>query len=250
LEADGAHLLTYREVGELLGVGERAALNWVKERAIPVTPGRPARVALADVVACAEATGRSLPGLAADTPEALRKRSEAFGSASEVTGSGPEDFRSGEPIEAAYQVAGDAAPGAVLVPLQTMVEELRGLADQLAALAARNEGLALEVGQLRERVASYQTQLGAKDETIAVQAAGLAELRAAQEATIAAKDQAIAELRHRLDVAEAEALAARARPSPATPAAPDHEEEPATLEDSAPPPRLWGRLGRWWRGEG
>ncbi len=34
-----------------------------------------------------------------------------------------------EPIEAAYRVAGEVAAEVALVPLATMVEELRGLAD-------------------------------------------------------------------------------------------------------------------------
>lgn len=55
-----------------------------------------------------------------------------------------------------------------------MVEELRGLAGQIADLARRNEALAMEVGTLRERAAGHAAQV------------------AATEATIATKDQAFA----------------------------------------------------------
>lgn len=71
------------------------------------------------------------------------------------------------------------------MPLATMVEELRGLADQLAELARRNEGLALEVGTLRERQAGHEVLLAAKDETIA-------ELRRRAEAVEAERDRLIA----------------------------------------------------------
>jgi hypothetical protein len=64
-----------------------------------------------------------------------------------------------------------------LVPLATMVAALRGLAE-------RNEGLASEVGQLRERTGSRAAIFVAKDETIA-------------------------ELRRRAEAAEAELTAAR-----------------------------------------
>jgi uncharacterized membrane protein len=103
-----------------------------------------------------------------------------------------------------------------------MVEELRGLADQLTDLARRNEGLALEVGQLRERVVGYEGQLAAKDETLA-------------------------DLRRRAEAAEAERDALRA--AQAAPPPPSEAEVPAvgaiTPEASA---GRWERLGRWWRG--
>src|SRR4051794_9641823 len=83
--------------------------------------------------------------------------------APETTGISP------EPIEAAYRVTGEEPAEVALVPLATMVEELRGLVDQLAELARRNEGLALEVGTLRERVAGHEGQLAAKDEAIEAQ---------------------------------------------------------------------------------
>ena len=206
----GGRLLTYREVGQLLGVGERAALNWVREQDLPVTPGRPAKVTLADVVARAEALGRPLPGLLARDSEDFgtpdRKSSEDFGTTS-------------KPIEAAYQVAGEAPPVA-LVPLATMVEELRGLADQLAELARRNEGLALEVGTLRERVAGHEGRIAAKEETIAElrRRAELAEATGAAHEPVVAElrqrvgeqDRTLAEVAHRADLAEREAATLRA----------------------------------------
>jgi chromosome segregation ATPase len=168
----------------------------------------------------------------------------------------------GEPIEAAYQVAGDAQPSAVLVPLQTMVEELRGLADQLAELARRNEGLALEVGTLRERVAGHEGQLAAKDETIAElrRQAGLAEaIEALHEPVVAElrhrvaeRDRALAEVQRRADVAEQEAVALRARLSPPVVAQDATAGADSTTEASAPlapAAGRWARLGRWWRGE-
>jgi len=90
----------------------------------------------------------------------------------------PDDRDPAEPIEAAYRVAGEAAAEVALVPLATMVEELRGLADQLADLGRRNEGLALEVGTLRERQVGQERQLAAKDETIAAKDETITDLRA------------------------------------------------------------------------
>ncbi len=87
-------------------------------------------------------------------------------------------------------MAGEAAEVA-LVPLATMVEELRGLANQLNDIARRNEALALKVGQLRERQAGQQSQLLAKDQALA------------------AKEETITELRRRAEVAEAALLRRR-----------------------------------------
>ena len=130
-----------------------------------------------------------------------------------VGGAGPDQA---EPIEAAYQVAGTPPPVA-LVPLQTMVEELRGLADQLARLAERNEGLALEVGQLRGRVAGHATELAARDQTLWAKEETIAELRQQlaaierhRDPIIAAKDELIAELRRRDAAAEVETGQSRA----------------------------------------
>jgi hypothetical protein len=234
-EAPEGRWLTYRELGHLLGVGERAALNWVREHNIPVAPGRPARVALALVVAQATALNRPLAPLP-NTPE---EASEALPRSSEVNGS------ASEPIEASYHVIGDPPHGGPLVPLATMVEELRGLADQLAELARRNEGLALEVGGLRATVAGHAGQVAAKD------------------AALAAKDETIAELRRRAEAAEAalalhldqpgpdeehasSASAAHIRFEMAGPILQPLHDAPAR---TAEPTGRWAALRRWWRGE-
>jgi len=236
-EADSDPLLTYRQVGRLLGVGERAALNWVREHNVPITAGRPARVRRSDIIALAAALDRPL----ADTSEALPHDSEEFRRRTLPTS---EASGSAEPIEAAYRVAGEAAAEVALVPLVTMVAELRGLADQLAELARRNEAFALEVGQLRERQVGHEGQLVAKDETIATQRAALATKDQALEATTAAKDSTIVELRRRAEQAEAERdRLAAAQGAPAGPGA-----QEATAEAQADVPGVWAWLRRWWRG--
>jgi regulator of replication initiation timing len=137
-----------------------------------------------------------------------------------------------EPIEAAYRVAGGAAAEVALVPLATMVEELRGLADQLAELARRNESLALEVGTLRERQAGQEMQIAARDQTISTQAEAMASQAAV-----------IAELRRRAETAEAE----RDRLAAAQ-AAPDAPGATETLTPDnphlGPAAGLWARVRR------
>jgi len=190
------------EVAELIGMSERSARDWIKRHALPLNDARPLRVeerAVREQLAREHRTPRRLPEVPGAAPGG---KPEAFGGI-------------GEPIEAAYRVAGEAATEVALVPLATMVEELRGLADQLAELARRNEALALEVGQLRERQVGHEGQLGAKDETIATQRAALA-----------TNDQALAELRRRAETAEAERdglTAAQPAPEGATPDTPSPE---------------------------
>ena len=79
-----------------------------------------------------------------------------------------------EPIEARFRT--DEPPQVALVPLHTMVEELRGLANELGEMARRNEALAVEVGTLRERTAAQQ-------ETIAELRAQLEQRTASVDAT-------------------------------------------------------------------
>ena len=106
--------------------------------------------------------------------------------APEDSGSSPEAPGSqSEPIEAHFRVEGE--PPAALVPLARVTELTAGLVERIADLAGRNEALALEVGQLRERTAGQGTQLAAKDETIAAQREALAELRRHAEAAEAAR---------------------------------------------------------------
>ena len=205
MEAPGGRRLTVTEVGRLLGTSERSAREWVKRHSLPQTESRPVRVAEREVLDHMIREGRiprrlseALGGVSGGTAEDFGGRAEVPGAAS-------------EPIEAAYQVAGDAAPMA-LVPLATMVEELRGLADQLADLARRNEGLALEIGQLRERGVGHEARLAAKD------------------AALGAKDETIAELRRRAEAAERERDESRAQASPAPPS-----EAPTILVMTEPP---------------
>jgi len=153
-EAPGGRWLTVAEVAELIGMSERSARDWIKRHALPLNDARPLRVeerAVREQLAHEHRTLRSPPEAAGEVPGG---KPEAFGGAT-------------EPIEAAYRVAGEAVAEVALVPLATMVEELRGLADQLNDMARRNEALALEVGQLRERQGGQAAQLTAKDETIA-----------------------------------------------------------------------------------
>ena len=185
-EAPGGRWLTVAEVAELIGMSERSARDWIKRHGLPPNDARPLRV-----------EERAVREQLAHEHRTLRRPPEVPG---EVSGGKPEAFGGAtEPIEAAYRVAGEAVAEVALVPLATMVEELRGLADQLAELARRNESLALEVGTLRERQAGHEGQLVAK------------------ETAVAAKDETIAELRHRAEAAEAE-LARR------------HEEEARAAE--------------------
>lgn len=139
-ETTGTRWLPIAEVEALIGKRERNARYWLERHNIPVWGERPKvwseRAIFIELAALGQA-GRKPPAHAPERPPEYPP---------EATGT------STEPIEAAYRVAGEEPPVA-LVPLATMVEELRGLADQLADLARRNEGLALEVGQLRERTA-------------------------------------------------------------------------------------------------
>ena len=139
------------EVATLLCLSERAARDWVKRHDLPLRGTRPVRVAEDAVLVAMEAEARE----PRNSPEASRA----------TPGSSPEAPGSTEPIEATYRVAREGAAVA-LVPLATMVEELRGLAAQLNDMARRNEALALEVGQLRERQGGQAAQLTAQGETI------------------------------------------------------------------------------------
>jgi hypothetical protein len=223
-EAPGGRWLTVAEVAELIGMSERSARDWIKRHALPLNDARPLRV-----------EERAVREQLAHEHRTLRRPPEVPG---EVPGGKPEAFGGAtEPIEAAYRVIGESAVEVALVPLATMVEELRGLADQLAELARRNETLALEVGTLRERQAGHEGQLGAKDETIATQRAALA----TKDQALAADTLAIAELRRRAEQAAAE----RDRLAAAQ-AAQDGAGATETVEES--PAGVWSRLGRWWRG--
>jgi hypothetical protein len=64
-----------------------------------------------------------------------------------------------EPIEARFRMA-DASESVALVPLPAFLDQVNTLTARLDAMAQRNETLALEVGQLRERTTQQATILG------------------------------------------------------------------------------------------
>jgi len=209
-------------VAALLAVSVRSVRRYAEEgRLAPVRIGRNVRYHLADVerlIEAGSAPGGSDTGQrkyrTTDMPIGGLKRSQTDMAAVSAT----------DPIEAAYRVAGEATAEVALVPLATMVEELRGLADQLNDMARRNEALAMEVGQLRERRDTQQEQLVAKYQVIAAQ------------------EETIAELRRRAEVAEAEGdrltAAQAAQGSPGAPETLSMEQEAAL--------GVWGRLRRWY----
>ena len=122
----------------------------------------------------------------------------------------------GEPIEATFRTSDEPA---ALVPLAPMLDQLRGLGEQLTALAGRNEALALEAGQLRERT----TQ----------QAETIAELRRRAAAAEEERDAP------RLQLAEASVppvVVVAAQEAP--------EEAPATIPAPTTARGLWPRLRR------
>jgi len=152
--------------------------------------------------------------------------------ATRLTGSPVQPADQDEPIEAAYRVAGEAVAEVALVPLATMVEELRGLADQLAELARRNEGLALEVGTLRERQAGHEVERLAHAGEIAM-----------REQTISIQAEAITELRRRAELAEAERD--RLAAAQAAPDAPGTSETPTPDNPSGTSSAgFWARVRR------
>ncbi len=214
---DEERWLTYREIGHLLGVGDRAALNWVKEHDLPIAPGRPARVAYSAVVAKAEQLRRPLAPL----PNYSEVGNGPLRNNSEASGSGSGDFGSdSEPIEATFTSI-DEGSAIALVPLTTVADQLQAFADRLAELAQRNEGLALEVGQLRERTAGQVERLAEHQETIA-------------------------ELRRRAEVAERERDALRRLAVPQPPSeAPSNPAPVDTPGAEKPAGGFWWRVRRW-----
>lgn len=183
-EVTGIRWLPIAEVKDLIGKKERNARYWLDRHAIPSRGDRPKLFSEEAIRAKLVELGQTHLKAPEHVPETTGILPEY---PPETTGT------YSEPIEAAYRVAGEATAEVALVPLATMVEELRGLADQLAELARRNEALALEVGQLRERQIGHEGQLVAKGETIATQRKALA-----------GQSETIAELRRRVEAAEAD----------------------------------------------
>lgn len=227
-DPDNEQLLTPDSVAALLAVSVRSVRRYAEEgRLAPVRIGRNVRYHLADVerlIEVGSAPGGSDTGQrkyrTTDMPIGGQKRSQTDMAAVSAT----------DPIEAAYRVAGEATAEVALVPLATMVVELRGLADQLNDMARRNEALAMEVGQLRERRDTQQEQLVAKYQVIAAQ------------------EETIAELRRRAEVAEADLFRQRQEQeaAQAASAAPSAPEAPSAVQAEAP--GVWGRVRRWWGG--
>jgi hypothetical protein len=79
-----------------------------------------------------------------------------------------------------YRVAGE--PDQALVPVETMLNGMRGLSDRLAELAERNEALAIEVGTLRERTGGQEATIGRLEQERDHLRAEVEQLRAAQDA--------------------------------------------------------------------
>ena len=246
---DGTIWLSVPETARHLGISERAVRKRIAVNALPAERegGGPWRVQ----VSAADAAPRAVPSAAPGGPQ---------GGTTSGTGA--------EPIEVAYRVAGEAVAEVALVPLATMVEELRGLADQLQEMSRRNETLALEVGMLRERQVGHEAQLVARDvaleaqgETIATQREALAD----RGALMTEQAETIAELRRRAEAAEAEL--SRRREEEADAAAlfrqrveqehrnragmQDAQDGPGATErpsmGESAPAGVWGRLRRWWR---
>ncbi len=230
-EAPGSRWLTMPAIGVLLGMSERAARDWVRRHNLPIHGSRPMRVSEQAVLAQMAAEER----VARKSPEVIP----------EVPGSPGAAPGSVEPIEAAYRVAGEAAAEVALVPLATMVEELRGLADQLAELARRNEALALEVGTLRERQVGHEREMTAKDQALAADALTIAELRrraehAETELARRREEEAGAGALLRRRVEQERRNRAGMQDGPEAPGAPERPQEARR--------GVWPRLRRWWRG--
>lgn len=218
----GSVWLPMREAAEVLGLSERAARDWVKRHAIPQRGERPVLVSEA-----------ALLGKLAEVGRLPRQSPEAPAAANGSPRQSPEGTRgSPEPIEAAFHSHDE--PPLALVPLAPMLEQLRGLGDQLAALAERNEALALEVGTLRERTEH--------------QAATLVEERRRVEVAERERDaahQSREAIEHERETLKAQ-LAAQAQPPPQARSAGPRAAEtaPQTSDGSLPTPTLWQRLKR------
>ncbi len=176
--------LPVNDVEELIGKKERNARYWLARHSIASRGDRPKLFSEQAIRDKLTELGRNYRKIPERIPESTGISPEY---PPEIVGT------YSEPIEAVYRVAGEAAAEVALVPLATMVEELRGLADQLAELARRNEGLALEVGTLRERQAGHEAE----------RLAHVGEITT-REQTISTQAETIAELRRRAERAEAE----------------------------------------------
>jgi len=217
---DSPHYWTYAEIADRFGVSRRTVSNWIREHKIPVTAGRPARVAPEDLAALATILGRPFPSFPVVSPT-FGKPEEIDGKPWETAGKVREaNGNAEEPLEASYRVTPAEIERAVG---RTSAQYMGDLRTMLA-----------EVGKV------YEGQLAAKDETIVTQREALA----TQAETVAEQRAALAELRCRAEQAEAERD--RLAATQAAQDAPGAPEVPAAARGDAP--GVWGRLGRWWRG--
>ena len=212
-EAHGGRWFTIAEVGQLLGMSERSARDWVKRHQLPTNEARPVRVeelAVREQMARERRTPRRFP----EVP-------------GEVSGEVPGG--ASEPIDAGYRVTPAEIEQAVertgakyVADMQTMYrtisEEYRRLYE--AQLAAKDETIT-ELRRRAEVVAAlYEQRLADKDAALAAKAETIAEIRAQLEQRNASKD---------VTQDAPDALGGPTAGEPATDA-------------PTPPAGLWGRL--------
>jgi len=155
--------LKLAEAAAVLGLTERQAREWVRARALPVTTGRPARVAASALLAAMRQAGKVPRPLPEISPEVS---GDAPGESPEISGSHR------EPIEAAYRVTPAEVEQAIERTAGRYVADFVGLYDRIST-------------EVAER---YEQTIAAKDETIATQADALAELRRRAEVAEAQRD--------------------------------------------------------------
>lgn len=209
--------LTYREVGDLLGLTERAALAWVKRYDLPTTTERPARVAEADVRAKAAELGRAL---VEGPPVATPSRGEAGAAAApEIAAEAGVNGALGRDPQAIPPASAAAVPDEPLA-----AQWQRALAE-IADLARRNESLGYQLGRAHDRLSTEKMVLRQKDDAIAENAGALLirdkliavqqDLLAAQDKLLAGNDAAIADLSHQVAGTDSAALVLVGEPGPA-----------------------------------
>ncbi len=153
-----------------------------------------------------------------------------------------------EPIEVAYRVAGDperAEQSAALVPVETMLDGMRGLVERLAELAARNEALAVELGELRERTDHQAGTIDRLNSERDALAARVAATEAREGGERRAADELVDLLQEQRDALRAELDRVRTAQDAAVaaPAAPGAANAPATGQRTTGVLRwLWARL--------
>ncbi len=230
LDPPGSRWLSAPDAATLIGHSERGARDWLDRYDIPYRATRPRRWSEAVILARLAALGERPRKIPEAAPELPRNSPEA---APEASG------RMSEPIEAHFRTAGE--PTTALVPFERVAELTAGLVERIGDLTRRNEVLALEVGQLRERTAGHGPQLAAKDETIA-------ELRRRAEAAEAGREAAEGERDAlRLQLAEASVPPVGVVAAQEAPEGPHARD--TTPAAQRPLQGLWRRLRRRLAGE-